>query len=73
VSIDLRDGAVALRVRDNGRGFSPDDPRKPGSFGLMGLRERAYLLGGEVNIASEPGRGTTIEVRIPLDSRTVQS
>ena len=72
VSIDLRDGAVALRVRDDGRGFSPDDPRKPGSFGLMGLRERAYLLGGEVNIASEPGRGTTIEVRIPLESRTVQ-
>jgi signal transduction histidine kinase len=72
VSIDLRDGAVALRVHDDGRGFSPDDPRKPGSFGLMGLRERAYLLGGEVNIASEPGRGTTVEVRIPLESRTVQ-
>jgi PAS domain S-box-containing protein len=73
VSIDLRDGAVALRVRDNGRGFSPQQPRKPGSYGLMGLRERAYLLGGEVNIASEPDRGTTIEVRIPLESRTVQS
>jgi PAS domain S-box-containing protein len=72
VSIERSDGVVALRVRDNGRGFSPDDPRKPGSFGLMGLRERAYLLGGEVNIASEPGRGTTIEVRIPLESRTVQ-
>lgn len=72
VSIGLDDGTVALRVRDNGRGFSPDDPRKPGSFGLLGLHERAYLLGGEVNIASEPGRGTTIEVRIPLESRTVQ-
>jgi signal transduction histidine kinase len=72
VSIDRRDGMLALAVRDNGRGFSPDQ-RKPGSFGLMGLRERAYLLRGEVNIASEPGHGTTIEVRIPLDSRTVQS
>jgi PAS domain S-box-containing protein len=72
VSIGLSDGAVALRVRDDGRGFSPEDPRKPGSFGLMGLRERAYLLGGEVSIASEPGRGTTVEVRIPLESRTVR-
>ena len=72
VSIDLGDGAVALRVRDDGRGFSPEDPRKPGSYGLMGLRERAYLLGGEVNIASGPDLGTTIEVRIPLESRTVQ-
>jgi PAS domain S-box-containing protein len=72
VSIGLTNGAVALRVRDDGRGFSPDDPRKPGSFGLMGLRERAYVLGGEVSIASEPGRGTTVEVRIPLESRTVR-
>jgi PAS domain S-box-containing protein len=72
VSIGLGDGSVALRVRDDGRGFSPEDPRKPGSFGLMGLRERAYLLGGDVSIASEPGRGTTVEVRIPLESRTVR-
>ena len=71
VSIDLSDGAVALKVRDNGRGFSPDDPRKPGSFGLMGLRERAYLLGGEVNITSAPGQGTSIEVRIPLEPGAV--
>jgi len=71
VSIDRGNGAVALKVRDNGRGFSPDDPRKPGSFGLMGLRERAYLLGGEVNIASTPGQGTSIEVRIPLEPGAV--
>jgi len=72
VTIDRSDGAVTLTVRDNGRGFSPEQPRKPGSYGLTGLRERAYLLGGEVNIASEHGRGTTIEVRIPFQSRTVQ-
>lgn len=72
VTIDRSDDAVRLTVRDNGRGFSPQQPRKPGSYGLMGLRERAYLLGGEVNITSEHGRGTTIEVRIPLESSTVQ-
>lgn len=72
VSIDRREGAIALRVRDNGRGFYSSDPSKPGSFGLMGLRERTYLLGGEVNIASEPGRGTTIEVRIPLEARAAE-
>ncbi len=66
VALDREDGAVTLMVRDNGRGFSLDDPRKPNSFGLMGLRERAYLLGGEVEVASERGRGTTIEVRIPI-------
>ena len=63
------DGAVTLSVSDNGRGFSPQDPRKPSSFGLMGLRERAYALGGEVRIDSAPGRGTRIDVRIPLAER----
>lgn len=58
--------AVILEVKDNGRGFAIDAPRKPLSLGLMGLRERAYLLKGTVSIDSEPGRGTRIEVRIPM-------
>jgi PAS domain S-box-containing protein len=68
VEVVLRrvDGAVELKVRDDGRGFSTGDPRKPNSFGLMGLRERAYALGGTVNIDSRPAQGTRIEVRIPL-------
>ena len=41
---------------------------KKGSFGLVGLRERAYLLGGQVRIDSEPGRGTLVEFRIPTPS-----
>ena len=66
VTVDVEDGAVALTVHDNGRGFVPEESRKPNSFGLMGLRERAYLLGGEVRIDSGRGRGTTVEVRIPI-------
>ena len=70
VTLDRDGDEVVLMVRDNGQGFSADDPRKPNSYGLMGLRERAYLLGGEVKIASERGRGTTIEVHIPLRTET---
>ena len=40
--------------------------RKPNSFGLLGLKERAYLLGGDASVSTEPGRGTEIEVRFPL-------
>ena len=43
-------------------------PRSPSSFGLVGLRERAYLLGGSVDVSSEPGKGTTVELRIPTES-----
>jgi hypothetical protein len=56
---------MTLAVSDDGRGFSPHAPRKPASFGLLGLRERAALLGGEVSIESAPGRGTIIEMRLP--------
>ncbi|HEY6862697.1 MAG TPA: PAS domain-containing sensor histidine kinase [Burkholderiales bacterium] len=66
VSLARANGTIVLLVVDNGRGFSTGDPRKPNSFGLMGLRERAYALGGEVRIDSGPGRGTRIDVRIPL-------
>jgi PAS domain S-box-containing protein len=60
-----RDGdAITLTVRDNGKGFDMNDPRKPNSYGLLGLRERAYLLGGEADIQSEPGKGTTIELQL---------
>lgn len=66
VSLLRENGQVVLRVRDNGVGFEPLVRRKPTSFGLAGLRERAYLVDGKLRIESAPGRGTTIEVRIPM-------
>lgn len=69
VSVAREHDRVLLTVRDNGIGFDPALPRKAGSFGLAGLRERAYLVEGELEIASSPGRGTVIEVRIPLSAR----
>ncbi|HXX83647.1 MAG TPA: MASE4 domain-containing protein [Casimicrobiaceae bacterium] len=71
VEVDLSCGdcQIRLRVRDDGRGFDPTDPRKPNSFGLVGLRERAHLVDGEIRIDSAPGRGTSIEVRIPFERR----
>jgi PAS domain S-box-containing protein len=68
VAIEQNGSGVTISVRDDGLGFSPKDPRKPNSFGLVGLRERACLLGGEAAIISAPGRGTNIEVRLPVSS-----
>ncbi|NHV26287.1 sensor histidine kinase [Burkholderia sp. D-99] len=58
--------AIELTIRDDGAGFDPGVPRKSGSFGLVGLRERAYLVGGTLRIATTLGEGTTVEVEIPL-------
>ncbi|GAB3258226.1 PAS domain-containing sensor histidine kinase [Chitinimonas naiadis] len=64
---------VLIDIRDDGRGFSQDEASKPNSFGLLGLRERAYLLGGVTRIDSPAGRGTHIAVRLPLPSEGVNT
>jgi len=66
VTLERGNGALSIRVRDNGIGFSTQAPRPPQSFGLAGLRERSQLLGGESRVVSAPGQGTTVEVRLPL-------
>ncbi|MGZ5104704.1 MAG: sensor histidine kinase, partial [Usitatibacter sp.] len=65
VTLSRHDGELTLSVRDDGRGFLPDEPRKPTSYGILGLHERAYLLGGDVTVDSAPGQGTIIEMRLP--------
>ena len=69
VTVRREDGRVALTVRDNGKGFVPEAPRSNpdvAGFGLVGISERATLLGGHATIQSEPGRGTTIDISIDL-------
>jgi len=66
VRLARSDGRVELTVQDDGAGFDVRHARKPQSLGLVGLRERAKLLRGNVEIASAPGQGTRVEARIPL-------
>jgi PAS domain S-box-containing protein len=59
---------LVLLIHDNGRGFDQADPSLSNSLGLLGMRERAAILGGRVNISSAPGKGTTVTAWIPLAS-----
>ena len=68
VTLEKAGDEVLLTVRDNGRGFSTAAPRNPASYGLLGLRERAVLLGSEVRIESVPGQGTCVEMRLRTDA-----
>jgi two-component system NarL family sensor kinase len=56
---------VRLEIEDNGRGFDPAEPVE-GHFGLVGLNERARLLGGALHLESAPGAGTRIDITVPL-------
>jgi signal transduction histidine kinase/ligand-binding sensor domain-containing protein len=55
---------IALEVRDNGRGGAVEQPGK-GHFGLTGLRERAAVIGGSLELSSAAGEGTTVRLRAP--------
>ncbi|HEY6465379.1 MAG TPA: PAS domain S-box protein [Candidatus Acidoferrales bacterium] len=57
---------VALITHDNGAGFDLSTVERRGSLGLLGMKERAHLLGGEFKISSSRGKGTTVVVHIPL-------
>lgn len=66
VRLDREPQALTLSVRDDGVGFTTSDTRRPDALGLLGLRERARLLGGSVAIISAQGTGTTVQVQLPV-------
>jgi signal transduction histidine kinase len=65
VRLKKRNGAFLLEVHDNGRGIGQKLLSTTNSLGILGMRERALLLGGEFTIGGAPGKGTTVRVRIP--------
>ncbi len=72
VTVHLKEaaGRIILEVKDNGRGIAPEEISNPTSMGLLGMKERAGLLGGAFKIGAAPGsRGTLVTVSIPI--RTV--
>jgi signal transduction histidine kinase len=61
---------VRLRISDDGRGFDAGSPmaESSGTFGLIGMRERAEQIGGHLTIKSAPGQGTEIEISVPVEA-----
>jgi signal transduction histidine kinase len=68
VTVDVRDadGELVVTVHDDGPGFDPSRNPGPGHLGLAGMRERAELLGGRVDLESALGHGTTVRAYLPL-------
>jgi signal transduction histidine kinase len=61
-----RGDELLLEIRDDGRGVTPEEIDDPFSLGLIGIRERTALIGGNVHIEGVPGRGTIVSARLPM-------
>ncbi len=64
--LERRSDSVLLVVEDDGIGFDADGGATGRGFGLVGMQERAALVGGSLEIESSPGKGTTVLVRIAV-------
>jgi len=71
VEVREHETAVEMSIRDDGHGF--DTGAQTDGFGLLGMRERVALLGGELDIGSAPGSGTTVTARLPNTRREEHS
>jgi signal transduction histidine kinase len=67
VRVEARQGQVLVEICDNGHGFAPAGGH-PGHFGLESMRSRAAEIGGRLTIASAPGCGTAVRVRVPAET-----
>jgi PAS domain S-box-containing protein len=66
ISLAKKRRDIEIRVADDGIGLSSADLEKKGSFGLVGIRERVYMLKGRVAFQGEPGKGTRIVAAVPI-------
>jgi signal transduction histidine kinase len=66
ILLQKKRGSVELSISDNGKGITDAEIHAKRSFGLVGMAERAHLIGGEVNIEGKPGSGTVVKVTLPV-------
>jgi PAS domain S-box-containing protein len=66
IQIKEEDGEFILTISDNGRGITDDEKSGQRTLGLLGMRERAHLVGGKIDINGLAGKGTVVTVRIPI-------
>jgi len=66
ITLRQRGRQLLITVKDNGRGITTVEKSRVDSIGLLGMKERARLIGGRVTIAGAQGRGTTVSVQVPI-------
>ena len=72
VQAACHDGAIVLRIEDDGKGIDTDRLLNRDSWGLLGMYERSHHFGGDLRITGAPGHGTQVVLRLPLENINAQ-
>lgn len=65
-TLQMANNRIILQIQDDGKGMDINTDLKKKSFGLLGIKERAFIMGGEYELKSEPGKGTNLLVSVPV-------
>jgi PAS domain S-box-containing protein len=65
-SLRIIDGRIILEISDDGKGIDMSTPGKSKSFGLLGIKERVFIMEGQYEFVSKPGKGTSLSVSVPI-------
>ncbi|MFT3846831.1 MAG: PAS domain S-box protein [Lacibacter sp.] len=69
ISLFINDQVISLNISDNGIGFDPENNINNKTFGVLGMQERTLAMGGVFKIRSVKGKGTTVEVEVPVEKK----
>jgi signal transduction histidine kinase len=72
VNAEVSDKTFRLTIIDNGRGFRPEETSGDG-LGVVGMKERARLMGGDLFVSSEPSGGTAVQLDVPIGANVATS
>lgn len=67
IHINIADGSIHFSIEDNGKGFDESQEKEMLGLGLIGIKERAAILGGKLSIKSKPGRKTILRIEVPYE------
>jgi len=65
IQLSTKENKFSMEIIDDGIGFVKNQRIRPDSYGMIGMKERIHLLDGELNISSEPGKGTCVRIEMP--------
>lgn len=69
IKMKLNEGTIMMEISDNGKGITVDEINNTKSLGLLGMGERAKILGGKFSIKGKPGKGTAVTLQVPFSQK----